>query len=139
MVYFQMIGYAQATPPKNLKVEVRSPSAHGGVYETSAMMAVDRTKVKMDQQLPVELSAKLRRLDKFIDAGIYTAVNYYSNYPYHWAGPADGSSPETGDEVLDERARGLARAAKLIKEDETAPGLMREFMKRMNQGGTMGP
>ena len=139
MVYYQMIGYAQATPPKNLAVEVKSPSAHGGVYETSAMMAAQGECVKMDQRLPVEQAAKLRRLDKFIEAGIYTAVNYYSNYPFHWAGAADGSNPAAGDEILDERARKLAASARLIKEDALAPQLMREFRERMSRGGTLAP
>jgi creatinine amidohydrolase len=139
MVYYQMIGYAQATPPKHLEVEVKSPSAHGGVYETSAMMAARGGCVKMDQMLPPERGAKLRRLDKFIEAGIYTAVNYYSNFPFHWAGSADGSNPEAGGEILDERARKLAETARLIKADELAPQLMREFRERMSRGGTLAP
>jgi creatinine amidohydrolase len=139
MVYYQAISYSQATPPKNLAVEVRSPGAHGGVFETSAMMAARGECVKMDQLLPPDRAAKLRRLDRFVEAGIYTAVSYYSNYPLHWAGTADGSNPKAGEEILDERARRLAEAARLIKEDDLAPQLMREFRERMSRGGTLTP
>jgi creatinine amidohydrolase len=139
MVYYQMIGYGQATPPKSLKVEEQRPNAHGGVYETSAMMAVRPGTVRMDQLLPAACHRKLGRLQELRDLGVYTAVNYYSNFPYHWAGPAEGASPEAGEEILDERARRLAAAARAIKADEVAPRLMREFLERTARGGTLEP
>lgn len=139
MVYYQMISYGQATPPKSLKVEEPRPGAHGGVYETSAMMAARPETVRMDQLLPAEFHRKLGRLQGLRDLGVYTAVNYYSNFPYHWAGPAEGASPEVGEEILDERARSLAAAARAIKADQAAPQLMREFLERAARGGTLDP
>jgi creatinine amidohydrolase len=137
LVYYMNVGYAQATPPKNLKTDISNPSAHGGLYESSAMMSIQPELVKMEQLLPAEASNNLGRLKKLSTLGVYTPVNYYANFPNHWAGPAHDASPEIGREIVMERAQKLALAARMIKEDAVAPQLMSEFLQRMAQGGTL--
>lgn len=139
MVYYFTFGYGSASMPKSLKSDVPNPGAHGGVYETSAVMGARRDCVKLDQALPEKCAVRAQQLKHLVDLGIYTAVGYYSNYPYHWAGPIRGASVEVGNEVLDERAAKLAEAVRAIKADETAPRLMKEFRDRMAQGGTLVP
>jgi creatinine amidohydrolase len=139
MIYYMMFGYGQAARPKSLRSDVANPAAHGGVYETSAVMAAAPGLARPDQALPPERAAKLERLKRLGDLGVYTAVSYYANYPCHWAGLATGASREAGDELLDQRAARLVEAARAIKADETAPGLMREFRERQARGGTPAP
>jgi creatinine amidohydrolase len=95
--------------------------------------------VKLDQKLPDECGKKLGRLSKFLDLGIYTAVNFYSNFPYHYHGPADGATMEIGQEIVDNRAEQLVEVVRAIKADEEAPRLMREFLDRQAKGGTLAP
>jgi creatinine amidohydrolase len=139
MVYYYAVSYAQATL-KNPQGKPPPPTGeHGGTYETAAVMAVESELVKMEQRLPEEHSRKQGRLKHLIDLGVYTAVNFYSDYPWHYRGPAADASPELGDEIVDDRARKLAAAARAIKADEEAPRLMREFRERQAKGGTLEP
>jgi len=138
MVYYFTFGYHLATPPRALTVsQQQRPSAHGGVFETSAVMSARPDTVCLDEQFPEEYAKKLGCLEHLMKLGIYTAVNYYSNFPNHWAGLPTGACPEAGEEILDERAQKLAEVVRAIKADTIAPRLMAEFRKRASAGGTM--
>ncbi len=137
--YYFTYGYGKSAKPATPLPEVRSPGGHGGQYETSAVMAAAPGLVKTEQVLPSEKADKLGRLNQLLQLGVYSPVNYYSNYPYHWAAPCDGACKEVGDEVIDERAERLSEVARAIKADTTSPALWQEYLARMAAGGTLEP
>ncbi|MBA4387908.1 MAG: hypothetical protein C0404_07995, partial [Verrucomicrobia bacterium] len=138
MVYYQMVSYSQI----KLKDQVKWPTPsgeHGGLFETAAVMASRFDTVKLNQRIPEDQGKKQGRLKHLTDMGIYTAVNWYSNYPQHYRGPLGEPTKELGDEIVDDRARQMVEAARAIKNDEEAPRLMREFYARQAKGGTLLP
>jgi len=137
--YFFIGGGLQRARPKSIPADTPRPGGHAGIYETAGVMAAAPGTVKMDQSLPDACAEKLDRLKALDDAGVYTPVSYYANFPYHYAAVPEGASVEVGEEVLDACAEDLARAVRAVKEDEATPAIWREFLARMKRGGTMEP
>jgi len=137
--YYFTFGYGKAAEPKTKRAEVSRPAGHAGQYETSAVMAAAPGLVKMDQRLADACAEKLGRLEALREMGIYTPVNYYGNFPYHYAAVAEGPSQELGEEMLQERADRLVEVVRAIKADDVTPVLFREFLARTERGGTLEP
>jgi creatinine amidohydrolase len=135
-LYYKMVGYADARLKKP-RTDIAGADSHAATYETSAIMAARGDCVQMDQVLPEEKGRKLGRLKHLLDLGIYTAVNFSSNFPNHYRSPVADASRELGEELLDDRAARLVECARAIKQDTEAPRLMKDFMARYNQGGTL--
>lgn len=138
MVYYQMINYTQI----KLKDPAKWPppgGQHGGLFETAAVMGARADTVKLNQKIPEEHGKKQNKLKHLRDLGIYTAINWYSNYPCHYNGPLGAPTKRLGDEMIDDMARQLVETARAIKNDKEAPRLMQEFYRRQAKGGTLTP
>ena len=107
--------------------------------ETSAVMAARQGLVKMDQRLPDETTGPFGRLDATRKLGVQSSLDWYANYPYHYAGSAEGASRELGEELAGKLAARLAGIFKAIKEDAAGPELLAEFNARREAGGTLEP
>ncbi len=100
---------------------------HGGEVETSVMMALEPQLVKLDEVDP-ESGKRLRRLAHL--PRTRTTVQWYSDFPDHYAGDARPASPEKGERFIEVRARAVAEIVKSVKEDGEAGRLQAEFYSR---------
>ncbi len=62
--------------------------------------------------------------------GIYTAVNWYSEYPDHYAGEPYHSDPDAGKRIVEIISKKVANCVRLIKEDDKALKIQKEFFDR---------
>jgi creatinine amidohydrolase len=69
----------------------------------------------------------LERLKTLRDAGVYTGVWWYADHPTHYRGDGRPATTAKGDRLLDARARALAAAIRLIKQDTETRRLQDEF------------
>ncbi len=57
-------------------------------------------------------------------------ISWYANYPDHYAGEAEAASVEKGKKLRSLMVDSLADYIRLVKNDETALDLMKEFYDR---------
>jgi creatinine amidohydrolase len=103
---------------------------HAGEIETSMILAiapelVDSSTLPNDQGQPQE---RLKAVD---EAGLYTAIGWYANFPNHYAGRGEFGTAEKGEFLLDALAQRLARLIRVVKADEAALDLQAEFFGRI--------
>jgi creatinine amidohydrolase len=117
--------------------EVERAAGHGGQLETSVLLAARGDLVKLDQRIPDEKALPRAGIEELNARGVYCPNDWYAKYPYHFAGAAEGASPELGEEVLDGLAARLAEVVGLIKRDEVSARNAAEFDARARAGGTL--
>jgi creatinine amidohydrolase len=103
---------------------------HAGEMETSLILAiapelVDAATLPTDQGLPQE---RLKHID---EAGLYTAIGWYADFPHHYAGRGEFGTADKGRFLLDALAQRLARLIRIVKDDETTLELQYEFFDRI--------
>jgi len=98
---------------------------HGGLDETSRVMAARPGLTKMDDLRPTD--PRLDRIDHL--AGATIAVEWYARNPNCYCGEADATdaSPERGEIQVEKCAVKLAKILKAVKDDTTAAELTRQF------------
>jgi creatinine amidohydrolase len=101
-------------------------SHHADLVETSQMMAINPPLVHLDRIVPGEGVAR-RRLKELERRGVYTALNWYGDYPEQIAGDPAGASATYGQDVLDFHVRNLVDAVRAIKQSDAPLDLLREF------------
>ncbi len=107
-------------------------SGHADLIETSEIMYLNPDTIHLDRIVPEETKPLLR--NEFLgEKGIFTAINWYGNYPYHIAGDPTGSTKEKGEFVNNLHVQNFAEAIKTIKEDDVSLKLQEEFYKKANQ------
>jgi creatinine amidohydrolase len=106
-----------------------SAGGHAGPGETSHILAVRPELVHMDRIVAGEGEA-LNRLQHLKAAGVQTSVWWYADQPHHYQGDASYASAETGEALLNARARAVAKAVKAIKADTETLRLQNEFYAR---------
>jgi creatinine amidohydrolase len=67
------------------------------------------------------------RLQPLRDLGIDTGIWWYADHPTHYRGDGTPATAEKGELVLSARARALAQAIRLIKQDTETSRLQNEF------------
>jgi len=102
---------------------------HAGVKETSVIMAIDSSLVKMEYVVPDEGEALRRNLET-TKSGLFTAINWYANFPNHIAGDPNLAFKEYGQDIIDMQTIRIAKAIKIAKENKVMPDLQKEFYAR---------
>lgn len=103
---------------------------HADELETSLYMACRPGLTRLDlaaegQTLPSG------RFDHLRPRGIHNAHWWYADFPQNVTGAPRAATEEKGRKALEIMATAVARGLKIIKDDQTAPMLQNEFMKRM--------
>jgi creatinine amidohydrolase len=101
---------------------------HAGEEETTSMMYLRPELVK--QERFAEYGLPLGRLLPFREAGISTGVDWYADYPGHFAGERVPLTHEKGEAFVKAHVALLVRQLKLIKRDDTPLSLYREYHSR---------
>jgi creatinine amidohydrolase len=104
-----------------------SVDGHAGESETSQIMVIRPDLVDLEQIRADEEGMPRERLAALRQAGIYTGIWWYGDHPTHYRGDARPATAEKGERVLAARARALAAAVRLIKEDGMARSLQDAF------------
>jgi len=131
-----------AEPPlsEEDQVEVKAQwsttvDGHAGESETSAIMVIRPDLVRHDQLRSDGEGMPLGRLQTLRDMGIDTGIWWYADHPTHYRGDGSAASAEKGEVYLAARARALARAIRLIKEDTETLRLQNEYFAAAHQHG----
>jgi creatinine amidohydrolase len=101
---------------------------HAGEEETSTMMAIHPDLAKPERF--GDYGRSLERMKAFKEAGLYTGISWYADYPGHFAASKAPFSPEKGEIVIDNHVDFLIGQIRLVKEDDTPTTLYREFHQR---------
>jgi creatinine amidohydrolase len=107
---------------------------HAGESETSAIMAIRPDLVRRDQLRSDGEGMPLERLKTLRDAGVNTGIWWYADHPTHYRGDGSPATAEKGEYYLAARARALANAIRLIKEDTETKRLQDEFFAASEHG-----
>lgn len=100
---------------------------HAGESETSQILAIRPDLVRSDQLSDDDEGQPQGRLDTLREAGVYTGIWWYADHPTHYRGNGTPASAAKGERVLDASARALARAIRVIKNDQETARLHAEF------------
>ena len=104
---------------------------HAGEGETCTMMSLRPELVKLERF--AEYGRALKRMETFSQAGLFTGISWYADYPGHLAaGPAPFTA-EKGDKLIAHHAEFIAKQVRLVKNDNTPSELYEEFHKRAKQ------
>lgn len=121
----------QLTPERREKWEkILDTEEHGHACEceTSISLANHKQLVKMGD---ISGSGKAKkRLKHLPDA--YTGINWYADYPEHYAGDARTATEKKGKILRGLIVDTLAEFIRRVKKDKTVPALSREFFHRVN-------
>jgi creatinine amidohydrolase len=112
-----------------------SVDGHAGEHETSEILAIRPDLVHTDQLHGDGEGMPRNRLQSLSDAGVYTGIWWYADHPTHYRGDGTPATAEKGDLLLSARARALARAIQVIKEDQVTQRLQDEFFAASGQPG----
>lgn len=126
-VYFAKLKLA---PEDDLKIRAQWESkvdGHAGESETSQMLAIRPELVHLNRIQDEGEGFPLGRLADVQKAGLYTAMWWYADHPTHYRGTALRATREKGDLVLDARARVLANAIRVVREDSMTAQLQSAF------------
>lgn len=103
---------------------------HAGEQETSVAMVIRSELVKMED-LPEKPGSALNRLRHLPHLG--TPVNWYSDYPDHYAGDGHYGTEEKGKLLMDSFVAMMVQVIKAVKADIMTEMLYEEFFSRTKQ------
>jgi creatinine amidohydrolase len=104
---------------------------HAGENETSAILAI-RPDLVRPASLPTDGEGlPLGRLQALRAMNIDVGVWWYADHPSHYRGDGRPATAEKGELWLEARARGLAKAIRVIKDDTETGRLQDEFFGRV--------
>ena len=112
------------------KMKETTEDGHAGEQETSVIMSILPDLVKMED-LSEKAGKALRRLRHLPDLG--TPVNWYSNYPDHYAGDGHYGSAEKGKLLMESFVQMLVQVIRAVKADNETERLYKEFFSRTQQ------
>ena len=99
---------------------------HADEVETSAMLAVRPDLVKMERA-GYDSGSNQNRLQHL--PNVFTGINWYAQYPNHYAGDAKDANITIGELSIEGRSQQLTEIIKAVKKDQTAIRLQNEFFK----------
>lgn len=102
---------------------------HAGEGETSTIMSILPELVKMED-LPEKPGQALGRLSHLSSIG--PPMDWYSNYPDHYAGDGHYGTKEKGDLLMESSVERMVEVIKAIKADTETQRLYREFFSRIS-------
>ena len=106
------------------------PLGHACEWETSLYMACKPGLVRLDL-IPDPVSEPLDRFKHLRPEGIHNALWWYADFPENVVGVPGAATTHKGEVALAAMVAATARALRVIKEDETAPKLQKEFLDRV--------
>jgi len=122
------IYYPREPYEKISKVEkvFKTEDAHAGERETSIVMAIREDLVKKGYipQKPAKPLGRLKHLE-----GMRTPVNWYADYPDHYAGDARFATKIKGEKVLEMSVDYVSKVIKLVKKDKITKELYEKFFR----------
>ena len=108
---------------------------HAGERETSMLLAI-RPELVHPEALPEDSEGMpLGRLKPLADQDIYTGIWWYADNPTHYNGDGHPATAEKGEVWFADRAQALAKAIRVIKEDNVSRRLQDEFFGRVDRPG----
>jgi creatinine amidohydrolase len=105
---------------------------HAGEQETSMILAIRPDLVRKEALNSDNEGMPLERLKELRDHGVDTGIWWYADHPSHYCGDGSFGSAEKGELLLAARARALAKAIRIIKEDTETGRLQAEFFQRID-------
>ncbi|HBL83695.1 MAG: hypothetical protein A2Y17_08855 [Clostridiales bacterium GWF2_38_85] len=99
---------------------------HADVYETSDIMAISPEQVHMER-VKVDESKSTHRMDSLDELQIFTAINWYGDFPHQFAGDPSNASAEYGNDILNYNAENLVKVIREIKKSNLVGDLFDEF------------
>jgi creatinine amidohydrolase len=106
---------------------MKTKGGHGGECETSITLANRSDLVKMEDI--AKPGIRLERLKHLSD--LYTPMNWYANYPDHYAGDARAASINKGKKLIELQVKYLVRIIRAVKCDTITKKLYEEFFSRV--------
>lgn len=107
---------------------------HAGESETSAILSIRPDLVQRDQLRADDEGMPRGRLRSLREQGVSTGIWWYADYPTHYAGDGNPATAEKGETLLAARARALAKAIRLVKDDTETMRLQDEFFSASQHG-----
>jgi creatinine amidohydrolase len=107
---------------------------HAGESETSLMLTIRPDLVHMATLTDPEEGMPLARLKALSNVGVYTGIWWYGDHPTHYRGDGRLGTADKGEQYLAARARALAAAIRLIKQDTETKRLQDEFYAAHQHG-----
>jgi creatinine amidohydrolase len=119
--------YEMDEGPRQRWHELRSSDfgGHADEMETCVMLHLRPELVHLEAITDADAGRPMGRLSHL--PGIATSVDWYADYPTHYAGDARAASPENGEFMFNACVDKLVRQMRAVKTDEVTPELQREF------------
>ena len=111
---------------------------HAGELESSAILAIRPDLVRREALQADGEGMPQGRLKALRDLGIETGIWWYADHPTHYRGDGTPATAQKGETYLAARARALAQAIRLIKQDDETLRLQNKFYGAHQHGGEQG-
>jgi len=112
-------------------------------WETMRETTEDSHAGEMEASVALHLFPELAHMDALTDPAdgrrrgdqdhlrpVTTSVDWYGNYPTHYAGDARTASADKGEFLVNALVDKVVRAIRAIKRDDVSPRLLREFHRK---------
>ncbi len=100
---------------------------HADEWETSLMLSLFPESVHMQTVPSRDTGEPRHRLAPLREAGIASPLNFYADFPTHYAGRAAAASAETGERAVNVIRKRLAGVIRAVKADDASLKLQSEF------------
>jgi creatinine amidohydrolase len=110
--------------------ECKIRDEHAGEGETSMGLALFPDLVR-PEAIPEGEGRERGLLSDLARAHIYNAIEWYADYPTHYAGQGEYGTAAKGQFLIDHVVRGLAQIIRQVKEDNRSLKLQSEFFARV--------
>lgn len=104
---------------------------HADEWETSLMLYLFPNLVDMARVPEQQVGLPQNRLQHLQERQIRTPVDFYADYPTHYAGEASTANVESGRRAATVIAERLAQIIKAVKDDQATSIIQKEFAERM--------
>ena len=108
---------------------------HADEWETSLMCYLYPELVKMDKVPPKEVGQPQNRLTHIHKKNIKTPVDFYSDFPTHYAGEAEYASAQVGEKAVEVITDRLAQVIKTVRDDDATLKIQQEFSDLIFRAG----
>lgn len=133
-VYMSGVGFSR---PDVSAIAEATVDGHAGERETCSMLYLHPELVHVEAF--GDYGTPLGRLREVRDAGLNTPVDWYADFPGHFAGNRVSLTPEKGRSFVEAHVAQLATQIRTVKNDSITPALYKEFFSRHEQPGNRYP
>lgn len=90
------------------------------------------------QAIPAGEGVERGRLKDLAEAHIYNAIEWYADFPSHYAGQGEYGTAAKGEFLVDHLVESLVRIIRLVKQDNRSLELQQEFFRRLTRSSATG-